>query len=141
MGALGRCVMSLRYDQLKAWVVTLNVEGVTESSLNQGPFIPDMPGVMLTLSMLPGLGIMLDGAADSVAFQARARGEPFDQSGVEKMAFALDDAMLGAQFPVQIAGAEILLVDRSGGQPVALGPPDNGDRFDYVCTYRALVGR
>jgi hypothetical protein len=133
--------MPLLYDAFKAWILSLNVENVIETALNQGPYIPDMPAALVTYTMLPGLGIMLDGAADSIAFQQRVRSEPFDQSGAEKMAYALDTAMLSAQFPVQIAGALILLVDRSGGQPAPLGPPDNGDRFDYVSTYRALVGR
>jgi hypothetical protein len=133
--------MSLTYAQLKAWILSLGVDGVTEDRLNQGPDIPDTPLTLVTFSMLPGQGIVLDGAAEWVSFQKRVRGEPFDQQGTEALAYALDDAMLRAQFPVAISGAELLLVDRTGGQPVPLGPPLAGDQFDYICTYRVLVGR
>jgi Bacteriophage minor capsid protein len=127
----------LTYSTLKDWLETLEVD---IDRLNQGPFIPSMPDRLITVTMLPGAGYDTDeGALDQPTFQIRCRSAQGDQTSAESDAFEIDKKIFGAPFPALVDGVRIVLVTRLAGAPAPLGPPDDGDRFDYVCTYRAVV--
>lgn len=108
--------------------------------LNLGPYIPEMPNQLITITPLDGIGFVMEGAGDSPNLQIRVRSEQNDQSSGESVAFAIDTAIYGAHFPVLVDDYKILLVTRLAGQPSPLGPPDDAYRYDYVCTYRTVTG-
>ena len=129
--------MPLTYSTLADWLVSL---GVDQTVLNQGPFIPKMPDELTTLTLLPGLGYTTEGALDNPSFQVRCRSGQNDQQSAEAAAFDIDSRIFRAQYPITVDGVRIVVVDRLGGAPAPLGPPDDAERIDYVCTYRAVIG-
>lgn len=126
------------YAALSAWITSL---GVDTGLLNQGPFIPEMPNTLITLTLLSGVGFLNEGDIDSPSFQVRVRGEQNDQASAEALAGDIDGRLFRAVLPTVVNGTPILLVDRVGGLPSILGPADDGERYEYVCTYRLMVGR
>jgi hypothetical protein len=117
--------------------------------LRSGPYINEMPDKLITLTMLPGLGFAAEGALDQPSFQVRCRGDQNDQSSAENIAFQIDDAIFNAQYPVSSVDfsndydppLNIVLVTRLSGAPAPLGPPEEPSfRYEYVCTYRCVIG-
>jgi hypothetical protein len=136
----------LTYTDLSTWLQGLvNAAGTRVSSafpaFNEGPYIPEMPDELCTLSLTGGIGFQMEGAADQQTFQVRIRSQQNDQSTAEAQAILLDKLIFQAPFPVTLSsGFKLLLVSRTGGAPAALGPPDDAYRFDYVGNYYATVG-
>ncbi len=136
--------MSLTFQTLSDWLTSLgvqfpvNVDGV--AAPNQGPYIPEEPDKLVTVTMLPGTGYELEGAVDSPSFQLRVRSGQNTQTDAETLALSLDNAILNAKFPTVIDNTKIQVASRLGGAPAVLGPPDDGFRYDYVSTYRVLIG-
>lgn len=128
--------MALTFDTLNQWLQQLGVP--SNVPIFEGPLILEMPAVAVHITLLPGTGYALEGAQDGPSFQIRARGEPNDQNGAETIAYAFD-SVLRSPLPVTVNGTRFSVCDRVGGAPSALGPPDNGDRYEYTCTYRVQV--
>lgn len=114
--------------------------GFDASLINRGPYIPPMPAVLVTLTFVGGIGLLDEGTLDDQSFQMRVRGDANDQSGPEIMAKQYDALLLNASYPMTIGSTRFLTLDRTGSAPTPLGPPDDGDRFEYVSNYRMVVG-
>jgi hypothetical protein len=127
-----------------AWITgTLGWDATQEtgSPVLAGPYIPDSPDRLVVITVTPGPGYLLEGAADAGGFQARVRGGQNDQAGAEADAYALDALILGAQFPAVISGRVIVHVHRLGGTPSPLASgPDDGDRYEFVTNYICIAG-
>ena len=136
----------LLFSDLQDWVQSLlTAAGPLVSSafpsINEGPYIPEMPDELCTFTLTGGTGFQMEGAADAPTFQARFRSQQNDQSTAETQARTLDGLIFQAQYPtVLTSGQKLLLVSRVGGAPASIGPPDDSYRFDYVCNYYAIVG-
>lgn len=135
--------MPLPTVSLIAWLASLGWDTTQESGvpLVHGPRIRKMPDRLATITPTPGPGYMLEAAADAGAFQARVRGDQNDQPGTELLAYELDSLILAASFPVVIDSRVIIHVHRLGGPPSLLLPsPDDGDRYEYTCSYLCIAG-
>lgn len=136
----------LLWSDLSGWLKGLLTAAGTQiasefPSFNKGPYIPEMPDELFTLSITGGIGFQMEGAADQMTFQTRIRSAQNDQSTAEAQSFLLDRLIFLAQFPTVLpSGANLVLAARSGGAPSSIGPPDDAFRFDYTCNYYAIVG-
>jgi hypothetical protein len=110
-------------------------------TFNEGPYIPEMPDELLSITITGGTGFQMEGAADAPTFQIRIRSGQNNQSSARSQANVLDGLIFQAAFPTRLAsGANLSLVSRVGGAPDSIGPPDDAYRYDYVCNYYAIVG-
>lgn len=126
----------LTFPMLKQWLVSL---GADPEIIFEGPYVPDMPDRAIIISLLSGAGYTMEGALDNPTFQVRVRATGMKQRAAETLAYQLDQSFFLAPLPVRIGDTSIQLVDRVGGTPSPLGPPDPGDRVEYVCSYRVVV--
>lgn len=126
------------WDDFNGLLLQLGFDG---QLVNRGPYIPPMPSVLVTFTFSGGLGLVTDeGMLDDLAVQMRVRGDANDQSGPEAMAAKYEALLLGAPLPITIGSTRFHAIDRTGGAPAPLGPPDDGDRYEYVSNYRMVVG-
>lgn len=86
-----------------------------------------------------GPGFQNERLTDVQAFQIRVRGPQRDQtSQAAILARRIDVAIVGAldHGPITIGGVPVVRVDRSGGGPAQLGPPDAGGlNVQMNCNY------
>jgi hypothetical protein len=125
------------------WLTGLGWDVTQESGapIVPGSYVPKEPDKIVIVTSTPGPGYVLEAAADAGCFQARTRGAQNDQPGAEALAYLLDSLILGASFPVTIGGRVIIHVHRLGGTPSLLLPsPDDGDRYEYTCSYLCIAG-
>ena len=130
--------MAIPLQAAITWLTGLgwNVTQESGAPLEPGPLILEMPDRLVTLSQAGGPGLMLESAADASLIQARVRGGQNDQPGAEQLALALDALIASASFPVVINGTKLIQCYRYGAPPSPLtGSPDDGDRYEYVCSY------
>ena len=136
----------LSYDDVSKWITgLLNASGLLVTmpfpTFNEGPYIPEMPDELLSITITGGTGFQMEGAADAPTFQIRIRSGQNNQSSARSQANVLDGLIFQAAFPTRLAsGANLSLVSRVGGAPDSIGPPDDAYRYDYVCNYYAIVG-
>lgn len=133
----------LTYSDLSTWLQgLLTAASVSQfPDFNEGPYIPEMPNELCSITLTGGTGYQLEGGADAPTFQVRVRSEQSNQSSAEQQSLLLDQLIFLAQYPTALAsGLKLLLVSRVGGGPASIGPPDDAYRFDYVCNYYAIVG-
>lgn len=137
----------LTFADLSTWLQSLlefaPVTQVTQNfpDFNEGPYIPELPNQLCTITLTGGTGFQMEGAADAPTFQVRVRSEQENQGTAEAQANLLDALIFQAQFPATLtSGLKLLLVSRTGGAPASIGPPDDAYRYDYVCNYYAIVG-
>lgn len=136
----------LYYSDLQAWLQSLITSAgptVAETfpAFNEGPYIPEMPDELCSVTLTGGTGFQMEGAADAPTFQVRIRSQQNSQGTAERQLNVLDQLIFQAHFPtVLTSGLKLLLVSRVGGAPASIGPPDDAYRFDYVCNYYAIVG-
>ena len=136
----------LSYNDVSKWITgLLTASGILVTmpfpTFNEGPYIPEMPDELLSITLTGGTGFQLEGAADAPTFQVRIRSQQNDQNSARAQANALDGLIFQAPYPTVLAsGAKLLLVSRVGGAPDSIGPPDDAYRYDYVCNYYAIVG-
>lgn len=129
--------MSAPWNDFVAWMAQLGIDTIL---LNRGPYIPAMPAKLVTFTFTGGAGELSEGALDDQGVQMRVRGDANDQDGPENLAIQYDKMLVNASFPVTIGGTRFLAIDRTGSPPTPLGPPDDGDRFEYISNYRLVVG-
>lgn len=137
----------LTYADLSTWLTGLlelaPVNPITQNfpNFNEGPYIPEMPNELCSITLTGGTGFQMEGAADAPTFQVRVRSDQNNQGTAEQQSLLLDQLIFQAQFPTTLtSGFKLLLVSRVGGAPASIGPPDDAYRFDYVCNYYAIVG-
>lgn len=132
----------LTLDMLIAWLASLQPQPPLEPwpSFMHGPYIHEMPDRLITVTMLPGNGFAFEGGADQPTFQVRVRSAQNNQADGEAVANEIDFAIFNQVFPQLVQDVKVLLVTRQAGAPAPLGPPDDANRFDYVCTYRTVIG-
>lgn len=138
----------LTYADLSSWLQgLLSTAGTLAASgfpiFNQGPYIPEMPDELCSITLTGGTGYQLEGAADAPTFQVRVRSAQNHQETAANNAQLLDKLIFefSPSPPLVLpSGMKLLLVSRVGGGPASIGPPDDAFRFDYVCNYYAIVG-
>lgn len=114
----------------------------------EGPYIREMPDRVIHVTLQPGLGYAFEAAIDQPTFQVRCRSDQNNQPSGEFLAQDLDYRIRNARYPTEMnftndnvsLNTAVQLVTRAAGAPAPLGPPDDGMRFEYVCTYRCIVG-
>src|SRR4051794_16289128 len=95
----------LRWSDLAAWLQGLITSAGTQVSsafpqFNEGPYIPEMPDELCTVSLTGGIGFQMEGAADQSTFQIRIRSAQNDQSTAGEQASVIDQLIFQARFPV-----------------------------------------
>ena len=109
-----------------------------------GPDLPDDPGAMLVITMLPGAGFLMEQALDAPAFQVRTVGPQGNPEAASALAKAVDGAFTAEVWPRTLMDPEtgesrrVVIVHRSGGGP-AQDRVDNAQRTHWVCTYVAEI--
>lgn len=111
--------------------------------LNPGPYVPDMPDWMFSVTPLPGYGETMDGAGDVSGFQLLTRGPQNDPDAAERMADIADRMIRFSGFPMPVAdgGLQLTRVMRSGGGPQVTPRDDDGDRTSLTCNYLTEIMR
>lgn len=130
--------MPLPTSSLIAWIQSLGWDASQETGapLFKGPYIQPMPDKCVTITVTPGPGYQMEGAADASAFQARVRGPQNDQDAAEALALRFDALIFGASFPVVVGGQTIVHCHRLGGPPSPLSAtPDVAERSEFVSSY------
>lgn len=134
--------MPLPVSGVITWLTGLGWDATQETGapIVPGPLILEMPDRLVTVTATPGPGYILEAAGDASAFQARVRGAQDDYADAESLAYTLDALILGASFPVTVAGRTLIHVHRLGGTPSPLsGGPDLGDRFELISSYVVMA--
>jgi len=129
--------MAWVWDDFNGFLLQL---GFDSTLINRGPYIPPMPAKLVTFTFIGGAGALAEGALDDQQFQMRVRGDANDQTGPEAMAYQYDELLMSAPIPQVIGSLNLRTIERSGSPPSPLGPPDDGDRYEYVSNYRMVVG-
>ncbi|MGW1676032.1 phage tail terminator protein [Saccharopolyspora sp. NPDC002376] len=102
--------------------------------------IPEMPDRIAVVTPLPGMGLSLEGIADTPGFQLRCRGAQMSADDCEAIAYDADQRIRGADFPVTLGAVQLTAVARSGGRPALLSSvPDSANRTEMVCTYLTTI--
>ena len=92
------------------------------------------PDTMIIITLTPGAGLDSEELFDRAGIQVRTIGPQEDYDTAEKLAQAVDKALIAIDHSQQINGKRTLSVTRAGGAP-ALMPIDNGDRYHFTCNY------
>lgn len=108
-----------------------------------GPDMPEEPDLLGVVTLLPGLGLTLEGIADNPFFQVVIRGEPegpdLNSDGPLLIATQVDQAICNGSYPHSDWGDYVVGATRTGGRPARLGPADDARRITYTCTYIATI--
>jgi Bacteriophage minor capsid protein len=142
--------LTLVASDLAAWLNTSPIQwpvvpqGSSESvvAVRPGPYIDPLPDRLVTVTMRPGAGTLGEEQyEDRPGFQVRSRSAQGFESDGEQIAWAVDRWLRRFLPPVFTPGGTLIkAVDRTGGQPATLGPPDNSMRYVFTCNYIAIVG-
>jgi hypothetical protein len=144
-------VTPLTYNDVKTFLQGLLTANGTKlesfPTFSEGPYILELPNQICTITLVSGGGYLMEGASDTPQFQVRIRsdqgapGTSDVQTVVAANAALLDKLIFQAQYPTKLAsGMNLLLASRVGGAPAPLGLPDATYRFDYTCSYYAVIG-
>jgi hypothetical protein len=124
-------------ETVMTWLTGL---GLTVPVINGAGTIPDMPDRICVVTPIPGVGLALEGVADTPGFQVRMRGSQNQPDDAENLALDADRRILGAALPAAVGTTHLVWVTRSGGRPAPLSAaPDDGGRTEFVCTYLARI--
>lgn len=123
---------------LTATALVTWLSGYDITPVYPGAYWPDSPDRLAVITMQPGAGLLLEGAMDAPAFQIRIRGGQNNPGDAEQIARAYDYVILTAA-PLDLDGARVGVITRSGGAPAPLGGPDSAWRQEWTCTYVARV--
>ena len=90
------------------------------------------------VTMLPGFGLTDSGVFDVPQFEIRIRAREHQLADLQATFRVLDKALVQEIDGELLWGTWVVIVGRSGGQPVPQ-PEDTRERRSYVCTYFAKV--
>lgn len=90
------------------------------------------------VTLLPGFGLANDGVFDQPQFEIRIRAREHQLPDLQRTFGILDKALVQEVDGVALWGTWVVLVGRSGSQPVPQ-QEDTRERRSYVCTYFAKV--
>lgn len=122
------------YLGMKAKVqLILTDAGFTQTLIEPGPELPDVPDSYVLLSPYGGPGLALDGALDDKAWQVRSVGRQNDPDNAEAIADAIDIAFISLPSS-KVGGVWVASIQRVGGAPSPL-MVDDAERTHYVCNY------
>lgn len=100
----------------------------------EGPDVPDQPAnYTVTLTVEDGLGLMLDGVLDNVAYQVHITGKQSLPQTAQEFANAVDKTLLNL-IPGRHDGTLIVSIYRVGGAPSHF-EIDDAERTHFVCSY------
>jgi hypothetical protein len=124
-------------DQLQAEWLTA-VPTVLAIQFVVGPYKPeflkgDTVGVV---TPVPGLGLVREGLWNTSAFQVLLVGRDRDHARLKQSAFQIDSALVFGDWPAQVWGTQVTLVDRTGSEPTPV-QQDEHQRQAWACTYFA----
>ena len=136
-------------DVLVRWLTSLQVDAADEYGTRivptAGPYIPPRPNRVVVATLSPGAGTLREDLFDQPAFQLFCRGDQNDLTGATAGAIAqaydralLFNAAAANTTVVDDHGARLgrlVGVQRAGGAPSPIGPPDDGHRVELTCTY------
>lgn len=124
----------------REWVKSLVVDPEGLWDFSNEPYPEEMPDRLVTVSLLPGLGLEMEGLIDNPVMQLRVRGPMNDYDEAEEFALELDRILTFSSFPVEFDGVYISRVRRSGGRPDTPFPDgDDGSRFILTSNYIVSV--
>lgn len=96
-------------------------------------------GRIITISMQPGSGLIMEGLFDTPGFQVRCRGGENNYQDAENIAMEVDSILLAAPTSFDIGDVRVDFIGRSGGAPQALPFTDPSDRYVFTCNYYAVA--
>jgi hypothetical protein len=100
----------------------------------EGPDVPDQPAnYTVTITAEDGLGLMLDGVLDNLAYQIRVTGKQNLTPTGQELANAIDLALLNL-VPGRHEDVLIVSIYRVGGRPSHF-EIDDAERRHFVCSY------
>lgn len=86
------------------------------------------------VTLQPGPGLALEALADQPSFEVKMTAREFQHAKLERDVFAIDRALLFADYPDDLWGSRVQYVTRVGGAPAPI-QEDEMDRVAYVCSY------
>lgn len=99
--------------------------------------LDESPDRLVLLSFGSGAGMSNEYVFDNPALQVRTAGKQMDYNDAEQLAFDVDKGLLKYDHSMFMGTVWITSIQRAGGNP-ALLLKDNGDRYNFTCTY--IVG-
>lgn len=96
-------------------------------------------GRIITISMQPGSGLIMEGLFDTPGFQVRCRGGENNYQDAENIALEVDSILLASPTSFDIGDVRVDYIGRQGGAPQALPFTDASDRYTFTCNYYAVA--
>lgn len=116
----------------------LVARGITAPIIHE-EYLPDLPDQVVRLLAVGGPGTAVERAFDRAAVQVLVRGNQLDMASAEALATQVDQALLGAPFPVRVGGRYVAKIDYLGSLPAHVGA--DGDRTVMACSYVLQIAR
>jgi hypothetical protein len=118
-------------SELATWLTDRGINAEFYSDGQSWEDIEQDVGVILAIR--PGAPTILERTYDRPTVQVTLRGPQNDPDGAEKLANAIDDALL-APTVTTIGETRVISIDRLGGGPASVGR-DPGRRDLFTCSY------
>jgi hypothetical protein len=118
-------------QELAAW---LKAQGVDAGYSVDGR-IPSQPDRLAIIQQTGGPGETRERTFDVISFQVRSRGK--QRSSTDdgaRLAWQVDDALLGVEGPLTLGDTRVISIQRSGGAPGFL-ERDAAGRSHFACSY------
>lgn len=96
-------------------------------------------GRIISISMQPGTGLIMEGLFDTPGFQVRCRGGENNYSDAENIATEVDSILINSPTSFDIGEVRVDFIGRTGGAPQALPFTDANDRYIFTCNYYAVA--
>lgn len=98
--------------------------------------LPDDPGPILVVTLLPGFGPNTEGVVEHMQFQVRTVGPQGSYNDARDLAVRVDKALVpvqGQNSPLTLNGLRVFEITRDGGPQHILR--DDANRHHFTCTY------
>lgn len=101
--------------------------------------LPQDPGPMLVITLLPGFGQNAEGVIEHQTFQVRTIGPQGDYDAARELAVRVDKVLypIAGHGPLTLNGLHVLEISRDGGPQHILR--DDANRHHFVCTYAIQI--
>lgn len=106
--------------------------------------IPSTPNRIISVTIVSGAGLTMDGLFDAVGFSVTCRGGENNFPDAEAIAQEVDDILTGKYADVKsisfyMGDVYVDAFGRTGGGPIQLPITDDQSRFIFTCNYYAQV--
>lgn len=98
--------------------------------------LPNDPGAMLVITLLPGFGPSTEGVIEHMQFQVRTVGPQRGEDAARELAVRVDRALIpvqGQNGPLTLNTLHVVEITRNGGPQLVFR--DDAHRHHWTCTY------